>query len=358
MSKQKILFVIGSRNQTSQMHQISLQLPDFDCYFSQFFGDHAIMRYATDKGWLDNTIMGKGRFKREADAYLAEHGLQSDYRGEEYGHQYDMVVLCTDMVVPKIARNAKSIWVQEGMIDPLTWWGKTVKAMGIPPYWTVTTELNGTSNLADIYCTASAGFSENIAKLGTHPDRIIATGTPNYDNCHSFLNNDFEHHDYVMVATSDTRETMRSDNREVFIKKVVEIAQKKQKRLLFKLHPNENYDRAAAEIRAYAPADALLYQKGNTDFMVANCHTLITQWSTVAFTGIVLGKEVHSYFGLDYLKRVCPIQNGGQSAKHIASICRSFMDFDGTGINFLRQNRERLNREWETTTMPVLEEQL
>jgi hypothetical protein len=92
--------------------------------------------------------------------------------------------------------------------------------------------------------------------------------------------------------------------------------------------------------------------------MVANCHTLITQWSTVAFTGIVLGKEVHSYFGLDYLKRVCPIQNGGQSAKHIASICRSFMDFDGTGISFLRQNRERLNQEWEATTIPVLEEQL
>jgi hypothetical protein len=42
-----------------------------------------------------------------------------------------------------------------------------------------------------------------------------------------------------MVATSDTRETMRSDNREVFIKKVVEIAQKKQKRLLFKLHPTK-----------------------------------------------------------------------------------------------------------------------
>jgi hypothetical protein len=30
--------------------------------------------------------------------------------------------------------------------------------------------------------------------------------------------------------------------------------------------------------------------------MIANCSTLITQYSTVVYTGIALGKEVHSYF--------------------------------------------------------------
>lgn len=351
MSPKKILFIIGSRNQTSQMHQIATQLPEFDCYFSQFFGDHAIMRYATEKGWLDRTIMGKGKFKTEADAYLNQYGLRSDYRGEQYGYHYDMVIICTDMVVPDIAKKAKCIWVQEGMIDRLTRWGKAVKYLGMQPYWTVTTELNGSSNIADIYCTASEGYSQYIANLGTDSNRIIATGIPNYDNCKTFLQNDFPHRDYVMVATSDTRETMRFDNRKGFIEKAVAIANGRQ--MLFKLHPNENYSRAEAEIRRYAPADSLIFDKGDTDFMVANCHTLITQWSTVVFTGIVLGKKVYSNFDINFLRRVCPIQNDGQSAKRIADICRAYMHFDGSGADFLQQHKNKLQKHW--TKEPSLE---
>jgi hypothetical protein len=54
--RKKILFIIGSPNQTSQMHQVATQLPEYDCFFSQlysknFFIRHAVRRYsAMDSG--------------------------------------------------------------------------------------------------------------------------------------------------------------------------------------------------------------------------------------------------------------------------------------------------------------------
>ena len=49
MAKKKILFIIGSPNQTRQMHQISSFLKDdYDCWFSQFYPD-----YGFEKMWLN-----------------------------------------------------------------------------------------------------------------------------------------------------------------------------------------------------------------------------------------------------------------------------------------------------------------
>ena len=158
---------------------------------------------------------------------------------------------------------------------------------------------------------------------------------PNYDNCSQYLDNDFPYSDYVMVATTDMRETYRKEDRPAFIKQTVEIANGRP--MLFKLHPNENYERAHAEIRKYAPAGTLVFQAGNTNHMIANCSELITQYSTVVYTGLALGKKVHSYFDLDELKRLAPLQNGGTSAKNIANICRSFIEFGGERSQFLRQ---------------------
>lgn len=333
--KNKILFVIGSVNQTSQMHQIALCLPECDCFFTQYFGDHPIIRYATEKGWMDNTIMGKGRFKQMSDAYLSKHGLQNDYRGEQLGNKYDLVVLCTDMTVPKIARNTKSLWVQEGMIDQKTWRSKLVKALRLPAFWTADTSLNGSSNLCDIYCAASEGYRNYFAQMGTDPHKIVVTGIPNFDNAARLLQSRFPISGYVMVATSDIRETYRSDDREGFLQRAVQIANGRQ--LLFKLHPNENYDIATAEIRRIAPPNALIYQEGNTDEMIAHCDELITQWSTVVYTGIALGKKVHSYFDLDRLYELAPVQNGGQSAKNIADICRAYLAHQGSKETFRDQ---------------------
>jgi len=126
-----------------------------------------------------------------------------------------------------------------------------------------------------------------------------------------------------MVATTDMRETFRYENRPAFIRKAVKIAD--GRKLLFKLHPNEKFERAEAEIRKYAPAGTLIYRTGNTNHMIANCTELITQYSTVVYVGLALGKQVHSYFNLEQLKRLAPVQNEGASAINIANICRDVL---------------------------------
>src|SRR5471030_658804 len=126
-----------------------------------------------------------------------------------------------------------------------------------------------------------------------------------------------------MVATTDMRETFRIENRPAFIRKAVEIAD--GRKLLFKLHPNEKFERAEAEIRKHSPAGTLIYRTGNTNHMIANCSELITQYSTVVYIGLALGKKVHSYFDIDKLKKLAPVQNGGMSAYNIAQICRDVL---------------------------------
>ncbi len=342
MAKKKILFIIGSVNQTSQMHQISELLPEYDCYFSQFYGNHPVVRAMINMGTMENTILS-GHFKKTSEDYLAKHGLKNDYRGLVYKQHYDLAVICNDLIMPKEVTSTKMIWVQEGMVDPVTLWSKIVKAIKIPRYFAMGTSLNGSSNLYHIGCVASEGYKNFFTKMGVDRDKLTVTGIPNFDDAKQYLDNDFEHKDYVMVATSDIRETFRWENRKKFIKEAVKIANGRQ--LLFKLHPNEKYDRALKEIRECAPPNALVYQKGNTNEMIANCQELVTQYSTVVYMGIALGKEVHSYFDVEELKQQCPIQNDGQSAQNIADICRGFIEFDGTGPAFLKKHQEELKQE-------------
>lgn len=315
------------------MHQISEQLPEYDCFFSQIFTDSPVLKFLKKHTSLgDNTILA-GQFKARSEEYLQRHGLNLDYAAEK--HHYELVVYCSDLIVASCLRNNKSIWVQEGMIDKPTFVSNAVKKLGLPAYFSGNTALNGSTNQFDIYCAASEGYRDYFANGGTDREKLFVTGIPNYDNCIKFLNNNFPYHDYVMVATSDLRETYRYEDREAFIRQTVKVADGRQ--LLFKLHPNERFERAEAEIKKYAPLDTLIYQNGNTDEMIANCSELITQYSTVVYTGLALGKKVHSYFGLDELNSRMPIQNNGTSAKNIANICRAYIEFEGDRKDFLKQ---------------------
>ena len=322
------------------MHQISSFLKDdYDCWFSQFYPDYGFEQWALRNGFLEHTIMA-GEFKRKADQYLKDHGLQSDYRGER--NKYDMTVFCNDLIVPRNLRKAKTVWVQEGMIDQVTTWSKVVRASGIiPRYFALGTSLNGSSNLCDIYCVGSEGYHRFLTQMGSNTDKMLTTGIINFDNISQFENNDFPYSGYVMVASSDSRETYGSDNRMKFLKNCVEIAN--GRKLLFKLHPNEDFKRAIAEIKSVAPEDSLIFTDGNSNHMVANCQELITQWSTLVYVGIVLGKKVHSYFDVEELKRLIPQQNGGTSANKIAEICRGYMEFNGRGTDFVKQYSSALN---------------
>jgi hypothetical protein len=333
VSKKKILFTIGSPNQTSQMHQISSFLSDeYDCWFTQFYPDYGFEKLPLKWGLLENTIMS-GHFKAKADKYLADNGLQNDYRAEK--NDYDMTVFCTDLIVPRKLQKGKKVWVQEGMIDELTPWSKVVKASGIiPRYFAMGTALNGSSNLCDIYCVGSEGYKNYLESMGTDRNKMVITGIPNFDNIPSFVYNDFPYQDYVLVATSDIRECFRQDDRMGFLQDCKKTIGDRP--VIFKLHPNEIRDRAEQEIREVFGPDAMIYQEGDSNHMVANCQELITQFSTLVYVGIVLGKKVHSYFDLNELYRLVPQQNQATSAEKIADICRGYIEYNGTGKEYLR----------------------
>jgi len=316
------LFITGSMNQTWQMHEIAKHLQDYDCWFSQFFTDSPVYNFLINHTPLAKKTIFSGQFKENSEKYLMANKLQIDYQAKK--NKYDLVVYCSDMHIPKRLRDTKLVWVQEGMTDKFTLLSRIVKTLNLPYVLSGGTALNGSSNICDIYCAGSEGYKQQFIKLGTDPDKIVVTGIPNYDNIAKFRDNDFPYKDYVMVATTDMRETFRMENRPAFIKKAVKIAN--GRKLLFKLHPNEKFERAEAEIRKYAPAGTLIYRTGNTNHMIANCSELITQYSTVVYVGMALGKKVHSYFNIEDLQRLAPLQNGGVSAADISGICRNILN--------------------------------
>ncbi len=326
----KILFIVGSQNQTLQMQQIAKALPQYDCWFSQFYAESKLVNWVVKNGWADFSILG-GQFRANSEKFLVENNLQIDYKAKK--NKYDLAVLCTDIIIPKELQAIKTIWVQEGMIDEYTILSSIIKSLGLPRYLSVGTSLNGLSNIADVYCCASEGYKNYLHKKGAKLDKLIPTGIPNFDNVAQFLDNDLPYKNYVLVATSDNRECLRPDNRISFIKKCVEKAAGKP--MIFKLHPNEIYDRAYNEILENTPNGTLIFQNGNTNHFIANCDVLITQYSTVVYVGLSLGKECYSYFNIDELKQLTPIQNNGSSAENIAKICQDFIEYSGNKSDFI-----------------------
>ncbi len=321
MNNRKILFICGSLNQTTMMHKISSHFPSEDCYFTPYYS-LGFLKQVGRTGILDFCILG-GQFRKRTFDYLEKHNLKIDFEGSS--NDYDLVYTCSDLIIPKNIRNKKLILVQEGMTDPENFIYYLVRYFKLPR-WMASTSVTGLSNAYTKFCVASEGYRELFIKKGVKPDKIEVTGIPNFDNCREFLNNDFPHHGYVLVATSDTRETYKYENRKKFIEKAKRISNGKQ--MIFKLHPNENVDRATEEINKYAPG-SLVYAGGNTSHMIANCDTLVTRYSSVVYVGLALGKKVFSEFNLEELIKLAPIQNEGTSSLAIAE----------TGVSLLNEGR-------------------
>ncbi|OGX91938.1 hypothetical protein [Hymenobacter coccineus] len=339
MPRKKVLFLIGSPNQTTQMHQIAELLRDeFDPFFSQLYYDgwqRPFYRFLIWSNVLKGTIV-TGNIQAKADRYLAAHGLPNDFEARVYGHQYDLIVCCSDIIAPwNLLAKTKSVFVQEGMTDPLNRWARIVKRFTRYPVLTISTALNGMNNCCDVYCVASAGYAEHFRQVGVDAGKLVVTGIPNFDDIEKLRHNSFPHRSYVLVATTDMRETYRPDNRKRFIGEATRIAAGRP--MFFKFHPNENMARATAEVLRWAPAGTRIFAEGNTEEMIANCAELITQYSTVAFVGLALGIPVHSYFDVEDLKRKLPWQNHGTSARRIADVCRRYASFAGSGPAFLKQ---------------------
>ena len=208
------------------------------------------------------------------------------------------------------------------MTDPQTLIYHLVKFFHLKRYL-ASTATTGQSDAYVAFCVASEGYKDFFIRSGCKAEKIKVTGIPNYDNCKQFINNDFPYKDYVLVCTSDARETWKIDRRKKFILDSVKIANGRQ--MIFKIHPNEKFKRAIREVNKYAPG-ALVFTEGDTNHMVANCSTLIVKYSTMAYVGLILGKEVYSRFEIDELRKLLPIQNEGVSAKNIADVCRTYLE--------------------------------
>jgi hypothetical protein len=317
MSK-RILFVCGSMNQTTQMHQIASYLGDYEQWFTPFFSD-GLLGKASDLGMLEFTIMGRKRSGRAVD-YLVSHDLKIDVGG--ILHPYDLVVTCTDLIVPKHFRSRKVVLVQEGMTEPETILFHLARNFRWVPRWIAGTSTTGLSDAYDKFCVASEGYREVFIRKGVNPDKIEVTSIPNFDNCAQYLVNDFPHRDYVLVCTSDNRETFIYENRRKNIEKYLDMAGGRQ--LLFKLHPNENFERATKEIEQYAP-ESLVFSEGRTEEMIANSQMMIAQFSSTIFVASALNKPVHCGLDPEVLRALTPLQNRS-AARRIAEVCREVID--------------------------------
>jgi hypothetical protein len=59
--------------------------------------------------------------------------------------------------------------------------------------------------------------------------------------------------------------------------------------------------------------------------MIATCDVLVTRFSSTAFVGLALGKETHSDFDMDEMRRLMPVQNGS-AVSNIVDICRGLLE--------------------------------
>jgi hypothetical protein len=330
-----VLLIGGSLNQTTMMRAIANHLPEHDCYFTPFYADGALGTSA-EIGMLDFTILG-GRHRDATMAYLEQEGLPVDVGGEQ--RQYDLVVTCTDLFVPRNIIGKRIVLVQEGMMEPTGFALELVRSLRFPRYL-ANTAATGLSDSYDVFCVASPGYRDWFIRNGVKAEKVIVTGIPNFDNVASYLENDFPHQGYVLAATSNARETFKWDDRPRFIQEAVRIADGRP--LFFKLHPSERIERARSEIERYAP-QARVFVDGNTNHMIANCEVLITQYSSATFIGLALRKEVYTYLDLQELRRLLPIQNGGASARNIAEICKGLMEraAASTPLDFRRTLKQR-----------------
>ncbi|AUX43724.1 hypothetical protein SOCE26_051780 [Sorangium cellulosum] len=317
MSRSKALFICGSINQTTQMHQIARELPEVDASFSPYYGGREV-ELMRRLGALEATI-GGDKLRGRCLEYLRDHGLSVDDGGARGG--YDLVLLCSDLVWPDNVDGRRVVLVQEGMTDPESVLFPLVQRLRFLPRWLAGTSATGLSDRYARFCVASPGYRDLFVRRGARPEKIVVTGIPNFDDCACYRDNDFPFRNYVLVCTSDIREVFWYEDRAKFLRRVRDIAAGRP--LLFKLHPNEKVSRAVAEIARILP-EASVLTGGCAEHMVANCDVLICQYSSLAYVGLALGKEVHSFFDVGELRRLMPLQHG-RAARNIAGVCRELL---------------------------------
>lgn len=305
-------------NQTTQMHAVARHLQDFQQAFTPFYCD-GLQEAMRRLHLLEFTIIGHKLAKR-CDQYLRDFALPIDYQGRQ--GPYDLVVTCSDVFMQKNIRANRIVLVQEGITDPESASFRLVQRHRRLPLWIAGTAATGLSDAYRAFCVASDGYRDLFIEKGARAEKIVVTGIPNFDNCARYRDNTFPHRHFVLVCTSPLREVFRGEDRPAFIRDAVTLANGRP--LIFKFHPNEDMARAEKEVQQYARG-ALMFRDGSAEEMIANCDVLITRYSSTAFVGLALGKETHSDFPAEELRRLLPVQNNAAAA-NIAGVCRQILD--------------------------------
>ncbi|MCZ7612925.1 MAG: hypothetical protein M5T52_05155 [Ignavibacteriaceae bacterium] len=133
-------------------------------------------------------------------------------------------MISQDITMPRNIKKFKTILIQEGMTDPPDWRYHVTRFLRLYR-WCASTSMTGLSHQYDRFCVASEGFREQFIDRGINPDKIRVTGIPNFDNLIEMRELKFEHKNFVLVATSDIRETLKYENR----KKVYQICTQNSK---------------------------------------------------------------------------------------------------------------------------------
>ncbi|HEY0479166.1 MAG TPA: hypothetical protein VGD37_16725 [Kofleriaceae bacterium] len=316
-----VLFICGNRNHTTTMHAIARELPDCDRSFTPYYCDDGTLLDTLRRAHLLEFVALGHDFRRRCLDYLRQHELAIDLGGARGG--YDLVVTCSDLIVPSNIAGVPLVGVQEGMIDPKLFWGRVKELVPwLPlPRWAAGTAGTGLSHAYEAYCVASEGYRTDFIERGARADRLIVTGLPNFDNFAGYVRPGHWIEGCVLACTSDGRETFRRDDRRRFVRWALDIAGDRP--LVFKFHPNERMARAVDEVRRWAPR-ARTVTSGSGEVLAANCHTLITEWSTLAYVGLALGKPTYSYRDLEAHRAMLPVQHG-RAAARIAAVCRDIL---------------------------------
>ena len=181
--RKRIFFICGSMNQTTQMHQISKHLSDYEHSFSPYYC-HGFDEILRRLGLIEFTIAGNKVVGR-CRTYLQNHGLRIDYQGKN--RPYDLVVTCSDVYLQKNIRDNRIVLVQEGIIDPESIMFHLVKRLRFLPRWMADTAMTGLSDAYRAFCVASEGYRDFFIRKGVRPEKIVVTGIPNFDDCRRYL---------------------------------------------------------------------------------------------------------------------------------------------------------------------------
>ncbi len=314
----RVLFVGGSPNQTGQMLQIARALPEVEAWFSPYYSDWPHHYVLVRVGMCEPAINGYKRRGICVDE-INRLGLRIDLAAER--NDYDLWVCPNDAALPYNLGRTPMVLVQEGIMEQPNWRTWVWRHTRLMPRPLATTAVFGLTQAYERFCVASEGYRKQFLAEGIPPEKLVVTGIPNFDDFARFRDNDFPHHGYVLVCTSDGRETMMAVDRPALLRRSVQLAAGRQ--LIFKLHPNENVERATREILAVAPS-ALVFADGNAEEMVANCDVLITEHSSLTFCGLALGKEVHTNLPLEQVEALTPVQNR-RAAEEIADVIRGVL---------------------------------